>query len=461
MLKLISRIEADMLIGSWKSYDRAAVYGAINLIVILLVFLAATNPVAVFSQTNEAQESNSEIAEEEGGDQVEFGSEEDDAYPHLELLTEALMHIRKHYVDEKTYKEIVYGALHGMMSSLDSHSSFLEKKQYKAVREGTSGAFSGIGIHIGIRDGYLTIIAPIEDTPAFRAGLQAGDRIVEIDGIKTAGVKLGQAVKKLRGKKGTDVSITVLGIGNKENRDVTITRDDIKVPSVKGAAIIRDGVGYVRITQFAQPTAELLQAEIDTLLGEGMEALVLDLRNNPGGLLRSAMEITEMFLDKNEVIVTTRGREEKKDAIITKALRDSPLPDIPLAVLVNGGSASASEIVAGALQDHGKAVLVGSKTFGKGSVQSVIPLRDDDEMAVRLTIAYYYTPNGRLIHDKGLDPEISVEISPKEWRRAMMRRVQVEEPALYSDEERESYADAVDTQLERAVDMLQAVKVFK
>ena len=450
-----------MLFGYWKSYGQTGAHGTTTSFMALLVLFAATNPISIFAQADGAQEFNSEVVQEEDDeDEVKFGSEEDEAYPHLELLTEALIHIRKHYVEEKTYKEITYGALHGMMSSLDSHSSFLEKKQYKAIREDTSGKFSGIGIHIGIRDGYLTIIAPIEDTPGFRAGLQAGDRIVEIGGVKTTGIKLNEAIKKLRGEKGTDVSITVQGIGDKERRDVTITRDDITVPSVKGAKIIRDGVGYVRITQFAQPTAELLQTELENLLDEGMEALVLDLRNNPGGLLRSAIEITELFLDKNEVIVTTRGREAKNDEIVTKALRDATLGDIPLAVLVNGGSASASEIVAGALQDHGKAVLVGSKTFGKGSVQSVIPISDDDGMAVRLTIAYYYTPNGRLIHDKGLDPKIVVDITPAVWRRAMVRRVQEEQPSLYSDEERASYADAIDPQLQRAVDMLQAVKVF-
>ena len=427
---------------------------------ILLLIFALINPVSLRAQDEGPSEADAQYVEEEEKE-AEFGSEEDMAYPHLELSTEALIHIRKHYVEEKTYKEITYGALHGMMRSLDSHSSFLEKKQYKSIREDTSGKFPGIGIHIGIRNRGLTIISPIEDTPGFRAGLQAGDRILEIDGIKTTGIELSGAIKQLRGKRGTSVTIKVLGLGDKEGRDVTIIRDDITVSSVKGARIIRDGVGYVRITQFAQPTADLLQEALVDLLEQGMEALVLDLRNNPGGLLRSAIEITEQFLDKNQVIVTTRGRVGEDDEIVTKALHESTIGDMDIAVLVNGGSASASEIVAGALQDHHKAALVGSKTFGKGSVQSVIPISPDDDMAVRLTIAYYYTPSGRLIHDEGLEPDIEVDVSPKKWRRTQIRRLQQEQPTLYSEEDMSAYEDVVDTQLQRAVDMLVAVKIFR
>ena len=394
---------------------------------------------------------------------IDTAKEVDDesAYPHLELLTESLLHIRKHYVDEKTYKDITHGAIRGMLRSLDSHSSFLEQEEYDEMREDTAGKFSGIGIHIGIRDGHLTVIAPIEDTPGFRAGLQSGDRIVEIEGEKTVGITLRDAVKTLRGPKGTEVVIKVLTKGDEEPREVKIVRDDITVPSVKGERIIRDGVGYIRVTQFARPTARLLQEKLDELIAGEMNALVLDLRGNPGGLLKSAIEVTQLFLKRGEVIVSTRGRKGVHDEIITKSGGKVHHTDFPIAILVNGGSASASEIVAGALQDHQRAVLVGTKTFGKGSVQSVIPVGPDKKTAVRLTIAYYYTPSGRLIHDKGIEPNIDVPLTTDEWRRAQIRRAHEENPDLYKEEDREEYKDAVDRQLQRAVDLLQAIKIFK
>lgn len=408
---------------------------------------------------------DSEILEEEEVEAkvVDEAKEVDDesAYPHLELLTESLLHVRKHYVDEKTYKEITYGAIRGMLRSLDSHSSFLEPEEYDEMREDTAGKFSGIGIHIGMRDGYLTVIAPIEGTPGFRAGLQSGDKIVGIEGKKTSGITLRDAVKKLRGTKGTKVVIKVLSIGDKEAREIEIIRDDITVPSVKGARIIRDGVGYIRITQFARPTSGLLVGKLEELLAGGMDALVLDLRGNPGGLLKSAIQVSQVFFKRGKVIVSTRGREGVHDEIITKSGGRTHLTDFPIAILVNGGSASASEIVAGALQDHQRAVLVGSKTFGKGSVQSVIPVGPDKKTAVRLTIAYYYTPSGRLIHDKGIEPNIAVPLTNDEWRRAQIRRAHEESPELYTQELRDEYKDAVDRQLQRAVDLLQAIKIFK
>ena len=402
-------------------------------------------------------------AEDEAVEITDEAKEVDDesAYPHLELLTESLLHIRKHYVEEKTYEEITYGAIRGMLRSLDAHSSFLQQEEYDEMREDTAGKFSGIGIHIGIRDRYLTVIAPIEDTPGFRAGLQSGDKIVDIEGEKTLGITLREAVKKLRGPKGTKVVIKVLSKGDDEPREIEIVRDDITVPSVKGERIIRDSIGYIRITQFARPTAELLQGSLNELLAGGMDALVLDLRGNPGGLLKSAIQVAQVFLKRGEVIVSTRGRKSIHDELITKAGGRTHLTDFPIAILVNGGSASASEIVAGALQDHQRAVLVGAKTFGKGSVQSVIPVGTDKKTAIRLTIAYYYTPSGRLIHENGLEPNIAVPLTPDEWRRAQIRRAHEENPDLYSEEDRKEYENAVDRQLQRAVDLLQAIKIFK
>jgi len=382
------------------------------------------------------------------------------AYDNIELLAEIMLHIRRHYVEEKTYKEITYGALHGMLRTLDAHSDFLEPEAYSDMQDDTAGKFSGIGIHIGIRDDALTVIAPIEDTPAFRAGLQSGDRIIEIEGVKTQGITLREAVKNLRGKKGTTVTMTVRSLHEPDPKEVSIVRDDITVPNVKGSRMLRDGVGYMRITQFAAPTGQLLQKALDELAAEGMEALVLDLRSNPGGLLKAAIDVAQKFLEPAQLIVSTKGRPGVHDEVQNKATGDYHNVDLPLAVLVNGGSASASEIVAGALQDHKRAIILGDTTFGKGSVQSVIRLFPSGESAIRLTTALYYTPGGRQIHDKGIEPDIRVYISPLEWRQVQIRRAHVENPDHFTEEEKAEYKDAVDHQLERAIDVLQAVRIF-
>jgi carboxyl-terminal processing protease len=383
------------------------------------------------------------------------------AYDEMELLAEVMLLIKKHYVEPKTYEAITEGALQGMLSALDPHSGYLNPEAYSAIREDTSGMFSGIGIHVGMRDGLLTIIAPIEDSPGFHAGLQAGDRILRIDGDKTGGMSLREAVSRMRGPKGETVVLTVGRADADAPRDVEIVRDDIEVPSVKGARMVRDGVGYVRITQFAEPTAEMLQAKLDMLATNGMTSLVLDLRNNPGGLLCAAIEVAQIFLEKGALVVTTRGRATVLDAVRVEARGDTHLLDYPMAVLVNQGSASASEIVAGALQDHRRAVLIGDTTFGKASVQSVIRLRADDDAAVRMTTAHYYTPAGREIHEKGIDPDIPIALSAEEWRRVLMRRMHVESPEMFPEEEVDAYADAVDRQLERAVDLLTALTIFR
>ena len=383
------------------------------------------------------------------------------AYDQMELLTEIMVHVRKYYVEEKSYKDITAGALHGMLQSLDPHSDFLDEEGFKNIQDDTMGKFSGIGINIGVRDGLLTVIAPIEDTPAFRAGLQARDRILAINGEKTMSMTMNDAVKKLRGAKGTRVTITVMRQGEDEPRDVDIVRDDIEVPSVKGARILTGGIGYIRITQFAVPTAAMVQEALDKLLEQKMDALVLDLRRNPGGLLRSAIEISEKFLKKGDLIVTTRGRKGVTEPVENRAAGDKHYLDFPIVVLVDGGSASAAEIVAGALQDHKRAILIGETTFGKGSVQSVIQLKPESHAAIRLTTALYYTPSERQINDKGLEPDIPVHLSPQEWQKVQMRRAQLENPNLFTDEEKKPYNDVVDPQLQRAMDILQAVKIFK
>jgi len=388
-------------------------------------------------------------------------SREDAAYRNMELLTQVMLHIRNHYYEEHTYEEITHGALHGLLKGLDPHSDFLDRETFKNMRDDTAGRFGGIGIQIGIRDRVLTVIAPIEDTPAFRAGLQAGDRMTKIDGESTMGMSLREAVERLRGEKGTPVTLSIRRSGEESEMELTIVRDEIAVSSVKGTRMVAPGIGYLRITQFAAPTTELVAEGIAELQADEtpLEALVLDLRNNPGGLLRTAVEVADIFLPKKALIVSTRGREGVHDEVRYEATNEA-LIAMPLAVLVNGGSASASEIVAGALQDHNKAVLIGDATFGKGSVQSVIRLKPDGESAIRLTTALYYTPSGRQIHDKGIDPDIPVYVSPKEWREDQIKRQHVENPDLYSAEDIEEYAEVSDRALLRAVDLLRGLLVF-
>ncbi len=386
---------------------------------------------------------------------------EDDAYKQMELLAEVMLQVKKHYVEERTYEELIHGALKGMLQTLDPHSSFLEPSEYEDMKEDTQGEYGGIGIHIGMRGGILTVIAPIEDTPGFRAGLQSGDKIVEINGEKTIGITLREAVDKLRGPKGEKVRISILGDGDLEPREVEIERDIIEVSSVKGARILRDNIAYVRITQFAAPTTDLLEKELLRLKDEGMEALVLDLRSNPGGLLREAIRVSQLFLKRGELVVSTRGRSEQSPPLSYKADGDAHYLDMPMAILINAGSASASEIVSGALQDHKRAILIGQTSFGKGSVQSVIGSQTDGESAIRLTTAHYYTPSGRLIHEIGIDPDVPVYIDREEWRRVQIHRAHIESPDIYKNEEKAEYADVVDRQLERAVDLLQAVSIFE
>jgi len=382
------------------------------------------------------------------------------AYDQFELLAEAMLHIKKFYVNDKSYDDIMNGAMHGMLSSLDPHSGFLSPDELTAMQEDTEGKFGGIGVTIGMKDNILTVIAPIEDSPGFRAGLQSGDRILAIEGVKTQGMPIPEAVRRLRGEKGTPVRITVLGRQAEEPREVSLVRSDIVVPCVKGARILRNGVGYLRITQFSAPAAAEVAAALDTLVKANARALVLDLRGNPGGLLISAVDIAQLFLERGALVVTTRGRDDG-DKVENRGKGDVHWTRAPMVVLIDRGSASASEIVAGALQDHGRAVLVGETSFGKGSVQSVIRLRPDGKRAIRLTTAHYYTPSGRLIHEKGIDPDIRVSVTADEWRRAQVRRSHEEAPEGYSEPEKKEYRNAVDAALERAADVLDAVLVYQ
>lgn len=382
----------------------------------------------------------------------------DDAYDSMALFTRAMEQIRQHYVDGErvSYNDLIYGALRGMLQSLDSHSQFLDPDMYRDMRDDTSGHFGGLGIVISMRDGILTVVAPMEGTPGFHAGLLSGDRILEIDGKSTEGLSLQEAVRKLRGPPDTDVEIRILRPKTNEFKEMTITRAIISVESVKDASMIDVGIGYVRVTQFNAPTADDLVKAIEDLKAEGMQALILDLRNNPGGLLNAAVDVAQQFIPRGQMIVYTKGRDERRQQRYVSRVRPK-YPDFPMVVLVNEGSASASEIVAGALQDHRRAVLVGEKTFGKGSVQSVLPM--DDGSALRLTTAKYYTPRERRIQDNGIEPDVVVPIPPDDWRKLLLRRARPENAEPMEGEE--DWDDVVDVQLERAVDLMKGIMIFE
>ena len=344
-------------------------------------------------------------------------------YQELKLFTDVLAIVRKSYVEEVPMKDLIYGAVNGMLGSLDPHSSFMPPDVYKEMRVDTRGEFGGLGIEITIRDQMLTVVSPIEDTPAFRAGLKAGDQIIMIGEESTKDMTIMDAVKKMRGPKGTSVTISVMRDDFEKPQEFTLVRELIKIQSVK-AKTLEDGFGYVRLTQFQERTGDDLQKALEKLHQEnpqGLSGLILDLRNNPGGLLDQAVKVSDLFLDGG-LIVYTEGREEGSAMKFT-AHQDGTEPDYPLVVLINGGSASASEIVAGALHDHDRAVILGTQSFGKGSVQTIMPL--SDASGLRLTTARYFTPAGISIQAKGITPDIVVpamEIKEVEEGRGLRLR---------------------------------------
>jgi len=330
---------------------------------------------------------------------------QEETYEKLKVFTEVLSIVQSNYVDDVNSKDLLYGAVRGMLETLDPHSSFMSPDNFREMQVETQGSFGGLGIEITVKDRQLTVVAPIEGTPADRVGLLAGDKIVQIDGKPTKDLTLMEAVRRLRGPRGSKVTISILREGLTEPKDIEIIREVISVKSVRSKDL-GEGVGYVRVNSFQERTGKDLEQTIDQLTKAGANAFVLDLRNNPGGLLNQAVYVSDLFLDKGQLIVYTSGRIKNQDLRFT-AEHSSNFPKFPMVVLVNGGSASASEIVAGALQDHKRAVVLGTKTFGKGSVQTVIPLTDGS--GLRLTTAKYFTPKGRSIHGTGLEPDILVE----------------------------------------------------
>ena len=386
----------------------------------------------------------------------------DSPYEQIKTLARAMELIRQDYVDDKkvSYEQLMRGALRGMLQSLDPHSQYMEPMNFEDMKEDTESRFGGLGVHVTERNGDLIIVAPMEDSPAFRVGLLPGDKIIKIDGQSTEKMDLGGATEKLRGAPGTKITLTILRPATKEIRDYELVRETIKVWSVKDAKLLppelsgRMKIGYARITQFNAPTAEELAKKLDDLEKKGLQALVLDLRFNPGGLLSSAVDVAGMFLPPATTVATTEGRvpSQTRKYSANPALRRRA--SYPVAVLINNGSASGSEIVAGALKDTNRAILVGETTFGKGSVQSVMQLPDGS--ALRLTTAKYYTPGHQVIHEHGVAPTILATMTPEQERALVLQRRED-----LTDEQREKeLASFRDTQLERAVDALKGVLVF-
>lgn len=329
-------------------------------------------------------------------------------YESIELFTDVMAIIKKSYVEDVDTKKLVYGAINGMLSSLDPHSSFMPPDTYKEMKIDTKGAFGGLGIEISIKDGVLTVISPIEDTPAFKAGIKSGDMILKIDDKFTKDLNINDAVKRMRGVKGSKVTLTIMREGFDKPKEFPLVRDVIQVKSVR-FHLTDGGYGYVRIAQFQEKTDDDLAKALKAMKEEykaELKGLVLDMRNDPGGLLDQAVKVADHFVAEGQMIVYTEGREKDSKMQFT-AKKGGKEPNYPIVVLINGGSASASEIVAGALQDHKRAIILGTQSFGKGSVQTIIPLSDDS--GLRLTTARYYTPTGRSIQAKGITPDIMVE----------------------------------------------------
>jgi carboxyl-terminal processing protease len=388
---------------------------------------------------------------------------QDELYRNIDLFSDGFAIIQNDYVDEVEPKTLVYGALKGMLLSLDAHSQFMDPDAYNELKVDTTGRFGGLGIEITIRDGLLTVVSPLEDTPAWRAGIKSGDRVVKIDGELTRDISLTDAVKKMRGKPNTQVSLTVLREGEDKLLEFNIVREIIKIEDIKDTQVLDEGIGYIRLIEFRQDTPRDFKATLKQLKKQGMEALILDLRNNPGGLLDVAVKVAECFLEKGKLVVSTRGRKEDQNMELFSLNKRADL-DLPLVVLVNGGSASGSEIVAAALKDYKRAIIIGTNTFGKGSVQTVIPLSDGS--AIRLTTSKYFSPDGNVIHERGVKPDIIVQegeiklLEEEESKKDIFDELEQEEIKPESEKQL-PVKYRTDNQLMRAMDVLKALKIYR
>ena len=325
----------------------------------------------------------------------------------IRLFTDVYARIKKDYVEEVGDKSLLEGAIRGMLSSLDPHSAFLSQDEFKELQIGTTGEFGGLGIEVGMENGFVKVISPIDDTPAARAGVQAGDLIIKLDDVSVKGKSLNEAVKLMRGRRGTDIDLTIIREGQAQPLVITVTRDVIRVKSVR-SRVLEPGYGYIRITSFQSKTTHNVIEAVEKLKTKekNLQGIVLDLRNNPGGVLTGAVGVSDVFLNDGKLIVYTKGRVEDAELKYSASTNDS-LAGAPIVVLINEGSASASEIVAGALQDHERAVIMGKNSFGKGSVQTILPLKEN--AALKLTTARYYTPSGSSIQAEGIVPDILIK----------------------------------------------------
>jgi carboxyl-terminal processing protease len=383
-------------------------------------------------------------------------------YANLTVFTRALQLIRQDYIDEKklAYKELMYSAVRGMLNSLDPHSQFMEPSDFRNMQDETRSEFGGVGIVVSSKEGVITIVSSLEDSPGFRAGLLPNDQILRINGNTTERMSLQNALDLLRGEPGQKVSLTILRPSTKETREYTLQREVIRVTSVKDAKILDPSlagnfrIGYVRITQFNEPTAQELAQKVDALLSQGMQALIMDLRFNPGGLLNSGVDVCGLFVPPKTMVVYTEGRDASQHREYLTDRNAKPRPNLPLAILVNNGSASAAEIVSGALKDLNRAILVGETTFGKGSVQSVIQLPDGS--ALRLTTARYYTPSRQVIHERGITPNITASLTPEQEKAVLLRR---REGSL-SPADQKFVSEQRDPQLERAADAIKGMMIY-
>ena len=389
-------------------------------------------------------------------------SEEDNGYLQISIFAKALELIRQDYVDENktSYHDLIAAAMKGMLSSLDPHSQFMDPNDFRDMQDDTRSRFNGLGIEVSMKNGLPTVVTAMEDTPAARAGILSGDQILRINGISTEKMDLQDAINVLRGPAGAKVTLTLLRPATKEIKDYALQRAEIKVQSVKGARLLDPEltgpfrIGYVRLIQFNEPTAEELSRALDDLQKQGMQALILDLRNNPGGLLNSAVDVCAQFLPPNTKVVSTQGRVVSQQHDYSTSGIRKERPNFPMVLLINEGSASGAEIVAGALKDLHRAVLVGETTFGKGSVQNVMQLPDGS--AVRFTTAKYYTPSRQVIHGNGVTPNIRVTMTAEQERALFASR----NATNTKPEDEKNVIKTKDAQMLRAIDALKGVMTY-
>jgi carboxyl-terminal processing protease len=397
---------------------------------------------------------------------AQAADQKDSPDANLEVFANVLEKVRTSYVDgtNLTYNSLIHSALKGMVGSLDPHSEFMDADDYQQLQDDTEGQFGGLGLVVAMKNNFITVVAPMDDSPGYRAGILSGDRIVKIDGKSVDNVSLPDAVKKLRGQPGTQVGITVLRPSSGMTKDYKLTRAVINMDMVKDIdgkkafPVGADGIGYVRITQFGDQTSDELEAALNRLKRQGMKALIIDLRWNPGGLLDEAVNVCGKFLPRGQIVVTTEGRDPAENSVRRAEGQGDELHGMPIIVLANLGSASAAEIVTGCLQDLHRAYVVGEKTFGKGSVQNIFPL--DDGSALKLTVAKYYTPSHKVIHEHGITPDSLVPMSDEDQASLLVKRAPGGLESL-DERDRAVVERSHDIQLDRAEDLLKGILLYE